>query len=118
MQCDNRVHCCLYFLESNSRGMTPLDVEFMRKLHEQVNIIPIISKADAMNPDKITEYKKQVYIITFLYICLKILNESVCVVNMLSVFLKMVIDNEHFFKFNLILKTEKLINWNFVLINV
>lgn len=42
--------------------MTPLDVEFMQRLHDKVNIIPIISKADTMTPDEVTEYKKQVYI--------------------------------------------------------
>lgn len=60
VQPDSRVHCCLYFLESNSHGMTPLDVEFMQRLHDKVNIIPIISKADTMTPDEVTEYKKQV----------------------------------------------------------
>lgn len=65
LQHDSRVHCCLYFLESNSHGMTPLDVEFMQKLHDKVNIIPIISKADTMTPDEVAEYKKQVKL--FLY---------------------------------------------------
>lgn len=60
IQHDSRVHCCLYFLESNSHGMTPLDVEFMQRLHDKVNIIPIISKADTMTPDEVTEYKKQI----------------------------------------------------------
>ncbi|KAL5240212.1 hypothetical protein ACI65C_007622 [Semiaphis heraclei] len=60
LQHDSRVHCCLYFLESNSHGMTPLDVEFMQRLHDKVNIIPIISKADTMTPDEVTEYKKQI----------------------------------------------------------
>jgi len=60
LQHDSRVHCCLYFLESNSHGMTPLDVEFMQRLHDKVNIIPIISKADTMTPDEVIEYKKQV----------------------------------------------------------
>lgn len=43
--------------------MSPLDVEFMQRLHDKVNIIPIISKADTMTPDEVTEYKKQVQII-------------------------------------------------------
>lgn len=60
IQHDSRVHCCLYFLESNSHGLTPLDVEFMQRLHDKVNIIPIISKADTMTPDEVSEYKKQV----------------------------------------------------------
>lgn len=55
-------------MESNSHGMTPLDVEFMQRLHDKVNIIPIISKADTMTPDEVTEYKKQVLIIVKEYI--------------------------------------------------
>lgn len=45
--------------------MTPLDVEFMQRLHDKVNIIPIISKADTMTPDEVAEYKKQVFIILY-----------------------------------------------------
>lgn len=67
LQHDSRVHCCLYFLESNSHGMTPLDVEFMQRLHDKVNIIPIISKADTMTPDEVTEYKKQVNIFFYTF---------------------------------------------------
>lgn len=63
-------------MESNSHGMTPLDVEFMQRLHDKVNIIPIISKADTMTPDEVTEYKKQVYIFihTLFYIYIYMIN--------------------------------------------
>lgn len=63
-------------MESNSHGMTPLDVEFMQRLHDKVNIIPIISKADTMTPDEVTEYKKQVYIFihTLSYIYIYMIN--------------------------------------------
>lgn len=39
--------------------MRLLDVEFMQRLHVKVNIIPIISKADTVTPDKVAQYKKK-----------------------------------------------------------
>ena len=40
--------------------LKPLDVEFMRRLHDKVNIIPLIAKADTMTPDECREFKKTV----------------------------------------------------------
>ncbi|XP_068601912.1 LOW QUALITY PROTEIN: septin-5-like [Brachionichthys hirsutus] len=53
---DNRVHCCLYFISPFGHGLRPLDVEFMRALHEKVNIVPVLAKADTLTP---TEVKKK-----------------------------------------------------------
>ncbi|KDR23844.1 Protein peanut [Zootermopsis nevadensis] len=57
---DSRVHCCLYFIASSGHGLTPLDVEFMQRLHDKVNVIPIIAKADTMTPDECSHFKKQI----------------------------------------------------------
>lgn len=57
---DNRVHVCLYFIQPSGHGLKPLDVEFMKRLHDKVNIIPILAKADTMTPDECTYFKKQV----------------------------------------------------------
>lgn len=57
---DTRVHCCLYFIAPSGHGLKPLDVEFMQRLHDKVNIIPIISKADTMVPEEIAYFKKQI----------------------------------------------------------
>ena len=40
--------------------LKPLDVEFMKRLHEKVNIIPLIAKADTLTPDECREFKKTV----------------------------------------------------------
>lgn len=37
-------------------SLRPLDVEFMKALHEKVNIVPILAKADTLTP---TEVKKK-----------------------------------------------------------
>lgn len=62
---DNRVHTCLYFIAPSGHGLKPLDVEFMQRLCDKVNIIPVIAKADTMTPEEIQLFKKQV---GFLYI--------------------------------------------------
>nr|XP_009860126.1 septin-7 isoform X2 [Ciona intestinalis] len=57
---DNRVHCCLYFIAPTGHGLKPLDVEFMKNLHDKVNIIPLIAKADTMTPEECLRFKKQI----------------------------------------------------------
>ncbi|XP_018586253.1 septin-5-like isoform X1 [Scleropages formosus] len=50
---DNCVHCCLYFISPFGHGLRPLDVEFMKAVHEKVNIIPVLAKADSLTPSEI-----------------------------------------------------------------
>ncbi|XP_059138958.1 septin-7-like isoform X5 [Physella acuta] len=57
---DTRVHCCLYFISPTGHGLKPLDVEFMKRLHDKVNIIPLIAKADTLTPDECREFKKTI----------------------------------------------------------
>lgn len=54
---DRRVHACLYFIAPSGHGMKALDIEFMKKLHDKVNIIPVIAKADSMTPEEIASFK-------------------------------------------------------------
>lgn len=37
-----------------------LDIEFMKRLHDRVNVIPIIAKADTLTGDELARFKKQV----------------------------------------------------------
>jgi len=57
---DNRVHACLYFIAPSGHGLKPLDVEFMRRLHDRLNIIPVIAKADTLTPEECQSFKKQI----------------------------------------------------------
>ncbi|XP_055374624.1 septin-7 isoform X7 [Condylostylus longicornis] len=57
---DNRVHLCLYFIAPSGHGLKPLDVEFMQRLCDKVNIIPVIAKADTMTPEEVQLFKKQI----------------------------------------------------------
>ncbi|XP_029975864.1 septin-7-like isoform X1 [Salarias fasciatus] len=57
---DNRVHCCLYFIAPSGHGLKSLDIEFMKRLHEKVNIIPLIAKADTLTPEECLRFKRQI----------------------------------------------------------
>ncbi|XP_075887968.1 septin-5-like [Nelusetta ayraudi] len=57
---DNRVHCCLYFISPFSHGLRPLDVQCMKALHEKVNIVPVLAKADSLTQAEV--YRKKMKI--------------------------------------------------------
>merc|ERR1719354_382692 len=57
---DTRVHCCFYFISSSSRGLKPLDVAFMRAVHDKVNIVPVIGKADMLTKQELVRLRKAV----------------------------------------------------------
>merc|ERR1719228_2051047 len=57
---DNRVHACLYFIAPSGHGLREIDVEFMRRLHDKVNIIPVIGKSDACTKEELTPFKKKI----------------------------------------------------------
>ncbi|XP_022249567.1 septin-7-like isoform X3 [Limulus polyphemus] len=54
---DSRVHCCLYFIAPSGHGLKTLDVEFMKRLHDKVNIVPLIAKADTMTSEECVLFK-------------------------------------------------------------
>ncbi|XP_028938155.1 septin-4 isoform X2 [Ornithorhynchus anatinus] len=57
---DNRVHCCLYFISPFGHGLRPLDVEFLKALHQRVNIVPILAKADTLTPPEVEHKKRKI----------------------------------------------------------
>ncbi|KAL5272148.1 hypothetical protein ACHWQZ_G000387 [Mnemiopsis leidyi] len=57
---DNRVHCCLYFISPYGRGLKPIDIKFMRSLHDKVNIVPVIAKADTLTKSEIRSLKARI----------------------------------------------------------
>ena len=55
----NLVHCnsCSF------PGLKPLDIEFMKQLHDKINIIPVIGKADTMTPEEVkTPFSQKWYL--------------------------------------------------------
>ncbi|KAJ9109842.1 hypothetical protein QFC19_001821 [Naganishia cerealis] len=59
---DNRVHACIYFIQPTGHSLRPIDIEFMRKLHHKVNLIPVIAKADTLTDDEVVAFKQRVSI--------------------------------------------------------
>ena len=42
------------------RSLQALDIEFMKRLHDRVNIIPVIAKADTLTSDELRHFKKTI----------------------------------------------------------
>ncbi|GMM28697.1 hypothetical protein DAMA08_014130 [Martiniozyma asiatica (nom. inval.)] len=54
------VHICLYFFLPSKNGLSGLDIEAMRSLSDKVNLIPVISKADAYTKEEINNLKLKI----------------------------------------------------------
>jgi len=59
---DTRVHACLYFIAPTGHGLKPLDIQFMKRIHEKVNIIPVIGKADACTHREVDLFKAKILV--------------------------------------------------------
>lgn len=59
---DTRVHALLYFIAPNGHGLRHIDIEFMKQLHEKVNLIPLIAKADTMTAPDLAAFKVFIYL--------------------------------------------------------
>lgn len=43
-----------------ARRLKPVDIEFMRRLHTKVNLVPIIAKSDTMTDDEVLQFKARI----------------------------------------------------------
>jgi len=57
---DNRVHCCLYFINPVGHGLKPLDIIVMKSLHDKVNIVPVIAKSDTLTKKEVKTMKERI----------------------------------------------------------
>jgi septin 7 len=57
---DNRVHACIYFIQPSGHALKQIDIEFMRRLHTKVNLIPVIAKADTLTDEEIINFKQRI----------------------------------------------------------
>ncbi|KAJ9079335.1 Cell division control protein 3, variant 2 [Entomophthora muscae] len=57
---DNRVHACIYFIAPTGHALKPLDVEFMKRLHTKVNLIPVIAKSDTLTEEEVATFKERI----------------------------------------------------------
>ena len=49
-----------FFFFISFRRLKQLDIEVMKKLHDRVNLIPVIAKADTMTVDELKQFKATV----------------------------------------------------------
>lgn len=45
---------------AGSYSLKPVDIEFMRRLHTKVNLIPVIAKADTMTDEEVAAFKARI----------------------------------------------------------
>lgn len=57
---DNRVLACLYFIQPTGHSLRPIDLEFMRHLHDKVNLILVIAKSDTLTDEEIVTFKQRI----------------------------------------------------------
>jgi GTP-binding protein EngB required for normal cell division len=68
-QSDQRVHCCLYFIQpGRHQPLRPLDVTLLKTLQYRVNLVPVIAKADTLTPTELAEAKRKVRIFCVFWI--------------------------------------------------
>ncbi|XP_067687422.1 septin-2-like isoform X1 [Haliotis asinina] len=57
---DNRVHCVLYFISPYGHGLKPIDIQVMKKLHNKVNIVPLLAKSDILTKAEVKRLKQRI----------------------------------------------------------
>lgn len=57
---DNMVHCLFFFISAFEHGLSKLDIDFLKAVHRKVNIIPIISWAEALNASERALLKRRI----------------------------------------------------------
>ncbi|KAI9342065.1 Septin-domain-containing protein [Zopfochytrium polystomum] len=57
---DNRVHACLYFIAPTGHSLKPIDIEFMKRLADRVNLIPVIAKSDTLTEAEVKAFKAKI----------------------------------------------------------
>ena len=55
-----------------ANSLKPLDVAFMRAIHQKVNIVPVIAKADTLTKSELTRLKHTVCIVHCIALCLSV----------------------------------------------
>lgn len=57
---DTRVHCCLYLIAPTGHSLKALDLVTMKKLHDKMNLVPVIAKSDTITKQELAAFKTRV----------------------------------------------------------
>ncbi|ODV84234.1 hypothetical protein CANARDRAFT_201537 [[Candida] arabinofermentans NRRL YB-2248] len=54
------IHVCLYFIVPSATGLSQIDIESMKNLSARINLVPVISKADAFTVEELNAFRQRV----------------------------------------------------------
>ncbi|KAL4661663.1 hypothetical protein H8957_015342 [Semnopithecus entellus] len=57
---DTRVHCCVYFVPPTGHCLRPLDIEFLQRLCQTVNVVPVIARADSLTMEEREAFRHRI----------------------------------------------------------
>lgn len=57
---DKMIHCLFFFIYSAGHGLSELDLEFLKAVHEKVNIVPIIARSEVFTEEERALFKRRV----------------------------------------------------------
>lgn len=57
---DKMIHCLFFFISPYGHGLSSLDIEFLKSIHNRVNIIPIIAKSETLTVTERALFKRRV----------------------------------------------------------
>ncbi|PVU91022.1 hypothetical protein BB561_004591 [Smittium simulii] len=57
---DNRIDALIYFIKPTGHSLRTIDIEFMKRMHAKVNLIPVISKSDTLTQEELTAFKARI----------------------------------------------------------
>lgn len=57
---DERIHACIFFIDPTGHSLKPIEIEFMRRLHHRVNLIPVIAKSDTLTEQEVINFKARI----------------------------------------------------------
>ncbi|XP_006204397.1 septin-12 isoform X2 [Vicugna pacos] len=57
---DTRVHCCVYFVPPTGHCLRPLDIEFLQRLCQTVNVVPVIARADSLTIEEREAFRRRI----------------------------------------------------------
>ncbi|OMH85837.1 Cell division control protein 3 [Zancudomyces culisetae] len=57
---DNRIHALIYLIKPTGHALRAIDIEFMKRMHTKVNLIPVITKSDTLTQDELVGFKSRI----------------------------------------------------------
>lgn len=56
----SKINASMFITFFPGHSLKPLDLEFLSRIQDKVNVIPVIAKADTLTPEECREFKKTI----------------------------------------------------------